>query len=417
MAQEAHQNRVARTLNEFLHLESAGGFLLMAAASLAILVANSPLDHFYHAFLESPVEIRVGPLELAKPLLLWVNDGLMAVFFFLVGLEVKREILEGHLSTLRQASLPAFGAVGGMVAPALIYWFFNASDPVAVRGWAIPAATDIAFALGVLTLLGSRVPPAIKAFLLSVAIFDDLGAIVVIAIYYTDQLSNFALVASGVLIAGLALLNYSRVYRVEIYWMFGIALWIAVLKTGVHATLAGVVVAAFIPLHPKASPRNRYEQSPLRYIEQRLHPWVAFAILPIFAFTNAGVPLAGVSFADLLNPIPLGILAGLVVGKQVGVFSACWIATRMGLASLPTGTTWAQIYATSILCGIGFTMSLFIASLAFKGGTAYPGLERLGILAGSLLAGVWGYFALRAATRKTPAATEVLTTISAGSTP
>jgi Na+:H+ antiporter, NhaA family len=383
----------ANLLQEFLALESAGGLVLMAAAVLALVVANSPLARAYEAFLDVPVQVRVGALEIAKPLILWINDGLMAVFFLLVGMELKREVVEGHLASLRQASLPAFAALGGMLGPAAIYAAINRGDAAALKGWAIPMATDIAFALGVLALVGSRVPPALKALLLSIAIFDDLGAIVVIAAFYTAGLSVASLGVAGVLIAGLAVLNRSGVARPAAYLVIGVPLWVAMLKSGVHSTLAGVIVALFIPLRGK----DDSAESPLRRLEHALHPWVAFGVLPIFAFANAGVPLAGLSPGDALHPIPLGIMAGLFVGKPIGILGLCALAVRLRLAALPEGVGWGPVAATGLLCGIGFTMSLFIASLAFEEGGAGPqGLDRLGILVGSLVSGVCGYLAIRA---------------------
>jgi NhaA family Na+:H+ antiporter len=284
-----------------------------------------------------------------------------------------------------------------MVAPAVFYLHFNNADPVASRGWAIPTATDIAFALGVLSLLGNRVPTALKAFLLSVAIFDDLGAIVIIAFFYTEGLSGLALGIVGVLVAGLALLNRLGVTRPAAYFLLGIALWIAVLKSGVHATLAGVVLAMFIPLRTKTPPGvDDHSVSPLRRLEHALHPWVAFGVLPLFAFANAGVPLLGLSLRDILHPVPLGIITGLFLGKQIGIMASCWIATRLRLAALPQAVGWSQLYGVALLCGIGFTMSLFIASLAFGSGDPFNGLERLGILFATAVSGVAGYFMLRA---------------------
>lgn len=381
-------------LKEFLRLESAGGLLLMGASVLALVIANSPLADAYQRVLDLPVEVRAGALGIAKPLLLWVNDGLMAVFFLLVGMELKREVVEGHLSDLRSATLPALAALGGMAGPAAIYVALNRHDPVALGGWAIPAATDIAFALGVLSLLGSRVPPALKAFLLSVAIFDDLGAIVIIALFYTAELSLTALVVAAVLVGALFWLNRAGVTRPAAYFLVAVPLWVAVLKSGVHATLAGVVVAMFIPIRTSGSPGA---PSPLHHLEHVLHPWVAFGVLPVFALCNAGVPLFGLSVADLLRPVPLGIAAGLVAGKLVGVTAMAWLAVRLGGAALPAGARWPHLIGTAMLCGIGFTMSLFIASLAFEPGAAdFAGLERLGILTGSLVAGLAGYALLRA---------------------
>ena len=393
---ESLADKVLKSLQDFLRLEAAGGLLLMGTATLALLVANSPLDRYYAALLELPLEIRIGTFGIAKPLLLWVNDGLMAVFFFLVGMELKREVLEGHLSSLQRASLPAFAAVGGMAVPAACYVALNWGDPVAMKGWAIPTATDIAFALGVLLLLGDRVPAALKAFLLSVAIFDDLGAIIVIAVFYTDQLSVLALSLAAALLVGLALLNRAGVMKPAAYVMLGIPLWVAVLKSGVHATLAGVAVAMFIPLRAPPTAAAGAPESLLAEVEHALHPWVAFGVLPLFAFANAGVSVLELSLADLLHPVPLGIVAGLFLGKQLGILAFCWVAIRARLAALPEGVGWRQLYGVAVLCGIGFTMSLFIASLAFEqGGAAYLGLDRLGILAGSLLSGLVGYLVLR----------------------
>jgi NhaA family Na+:H+ antiporter len=386
-----------KRLKEFLRLEAAGGLLLMAAAVLAMVVANSPLAASYAALLDLPLVIKIGTFGISKPLLLWINDGLMAVFFFLVGMELKREVVEGHLSSLRRASLPAFAAVGGMLAPAAIYAAFNWRDQVALKGWAITSATDIAFALGVLSLVGDRVPNALKAFLLSVAIFDDLGAIVVIALFYTAGLSLLALVVASVLVLGLVWLNRSGVTRPAAYFLLGVPLWVAVLKSGIHATLAGVVLAMFIPLRvPEKSHSWTAHKSPLHHLEHALHPWVAFGVLPIFAFANAGVSILELSIVDLLHPVPLGIATGLFLGKQVGIMAMSWLAVRMGIASLAEGVRWSHIYGTALLCGIGFTMSLFIASLAFEqGGATYLGLERLGVLSASLLAGLAGYVVLR----------------------
>ena len=389
----SYVDRALRTLQEFLRLEAAGGLLLMAATVLAMAVANSPAHGIYKAVLDRPLGIGVGTLRIDKPLLLWINDGLMAVFFLLVGLELKREMYEGHLSSLRRASLPAVAALGGLLTPAVIYAALNWHDPTALRGWAMPAATDIAFALGVLSLLGDRVPTALKAFLLSVAIFDDLGAIVIIALFYTAKVSLLALAIAAICVLALAWLNHAGVVRLAPYVLIGIPLWVAVLKSGVHATLAGVVLALFIPLRGESSSTV---ESSLHRLEHALHPWVAFGILPFFAFANAGVRLTGLSIADLLHPVPLGVIVGLFAGKQVGIIAACTVSVRLGIASLPQDVRWSQLYGITLLCGIGFTMSLFIASLAFEeGAVGMAGLERLGIVVGSLIAGLGGYIALR----------------------
>jgi NhaA family Na+:H+ antiporter len=397
MSAPSSLDRLLKPLSDFLRLEAAGGLVLMAAAVLALVIAHSPLAVPYRALLDLPAEFRIGGFEIAKPLLLWINDGLMAVFFFLVGMELKREVVEGHLSSLRKASLPAFAAAGGMLGPAAFYAAFNWGDPMAMGGWAIPTATDIAFALGVLSLLGSRVPTTLKAFLLSVAIFDDLGAIVVIALFYTSDLSLLSLAVAACLIVVLACLNRFGVTRPAAYFLVGFPLWVAVLKSGVHATLAGVVLAMFIPIRaPRQSESPPAVESPLHRLEHTLHPWVAFGVLPVFAFFNAGVSVAGLSVGDALHPVPMGIVAGLFLGKQVGVLVLCWVATRLRIAALPEGIGWWPVYGTALLCGIGFTMSLFIASLAFEhGDTAFLGLERLGILMGSLVAGACGFIVLR----------------------
>jgi NhaA family Na+:H+ antiporter len=388
---------MVKRLQEFLRLESAGGLVLMAASALALVVANSPLGPFYREFLGVEFEVRFGTAQLEKPLILWINDGLMAVFFLLVGLELKREILEGHLSSLRHALLPGFAAVGGMAVPALIYAAINWGDPVALEGWAIPAATDIAFALGILTLLGPRVPPALKAFLLSVAIFDDVGAIIVIALFYSAKLSVGAIVVAHFLALGLFVLNRKRVVSLGAYFLLGIPLWLAVLESGVHATLAGVVLALFIPYRatPGTSEMEEHE-SPLLHLEHSLLPWVSFGVLPVFAFANAGVPVLGLSLSDLIHPVPMGIVAGLLVGKFIGILGMSSLAVSLKVADLPKGLGWRHIQGAALLCGVGFTMSLFIASLAFEqGAEAYFGLERLGILMGSLVSGLAGYGFLR----------------------
>ncbi|HUP24513.1 MAG TPA: Na+/H+ antiporter NhaA [Thermoanaerobaculia bacterium] len=395
-ASDSLVDKALSRLNTFLHLEVAGGIVLVSTSVVAMLVANSPLAELYGRLLNVHLEVRIEDFRLAKPLLLWINDGLMAVFFLLVGLELKRELLEGHLSDLRRITLPAFAAVGGMVAPAAVYATFNWGDPAAMRGWAIPAATDIAFALGVLSLLGKRVPMPLKAFLLSVAIFDDLGAIVVIALFYTAELTWQAHVVATILTLVLFALNRAGVVRPAAYFVVGVPLWVAVLKSGVHATVAGVVLAFFIPLRRKGGGSYGDEDSPLHRLEHTLHPWVAFGVLPAFAFANAGVSLLDLSIADLLHPVPLGIVAGLFIGKQIGIMAMSWLAVRLRLGSLPEGVTWGHLYGAALLCGIGFTMSLFIASLAFEeGGASYLGLERLGILSGSLISAAAGYWVLR----------------------
>ncbi|MGE4545941.1 MAG: Na+/H+ antiporter NhaA [Pedobacter sp.] len=386
-----------QTIRDFLKLESSSGLILIGAMLLALICANSPLSILYDGLLQTSVEIHIGALHLAKPLLLWINDGLMAVFFLLVGLEVKREILEGELSSLPQIAMPGIAALGGMVVPAVIYAGINWSNPATMQGWAIPAATDIAFALGVMALLGKRVPGPLKLFLLTLAILDDLGAIVIIALFYTADLSVFSLVMAAIAVAGLAVLNRLGVTRIAAYVVLGVFLWVCVLKSGVHATLAGVVLAFAIPLRA----RDQHGHSPLRHLEHNLHPWAAFGILPVFAFANAGVSLAGLSPGDLFTPLPLGIAAGLFVGKQLGIVSFSWIGVKLGLARLPQGISWSEFHGMAVLCGIGFTMSLFIATLALgNAGPATGDAARLGVLLGSLVSSVSGYYLLRRATRK-----------------
>ena len=377
-------------LREFLRLESAGGIILMAAAVAALIIDNSPAAPLYDLLLTTPVSVSVGTFAIAKPLILWINDGLMAVFFFLVGLELKREMLEGELASRQQVVLPAMAAIGGMAGPALVYVLFNAGDETALRGWAVPAATDIAFALGILMLLGSRVPLALKVFLSALAILDDLGAIVIIAIFYTADMSWVSLAFAAVAIAALAALNIAGVRRVAPYILVGVFLWVCVLKSGVHATLAGVVMAFFIPLRPAQGS----DHSPLRDLEHRLHPWVAFLILPVFGFANAGVNLSDFGAEQMLASIPLGVALGLFVGKQVGVFGMTWLAFRLGLARKPEGTTLLMFYGVALLTGVGFTMSLFIGGLAFDN-AEYITMVKLGVLAGSLLSGLAGYGILR----------------------
>lgn len=391
------QNQLDSTIASFFKLESAGGLMLILAAVLAMILANSPLDHVYHWMLSMPVEVRVGPLEIAKPLILWINDGLMAIFFFLIGLELKREMLEGELSDKRNIILPGVGAIGGMAVPALIYLYFNYKDPVAVQGWAIPAATDIAFALGVLALLGSKVPTSIKIFLTSLAIFDDIGAIVIIAFFYTAKISALSLIIVALCIPVLAYLNRQNVTSKSPYILIGVIMWIAMLKSGVHATLAGVLLAMFIPLNSKSQPGY----SPLKSMEHDLHTIVAFFVLPVFAFANAGISILGVTSEQLLHSVPVGIGLGLFVGKQVGIFGLCWLFIKMKVTKLPAGMSWMSLYGTSAICGIGFTMSLFVGSLAFESaGVNEVFDERLGIILGSLASGVLGYFVLLASLKK-----------------
>lgn len=395
--------RPLTALQEFLKLESSGGIILVAMLLLALALVNSPLASYYDAFLTLPVEVRIGPLDIAKPMLLWINDGLMAIFFVLVSLEIKRELIEGELCTLRHAALPAFGAAGGMAVPALVYVLFNGGDPAALHGWAIPSATDIAFSLGVLSLLGRRVPVSLKVFLAALAILDDLGAIVIIAIFYT---SNLSLVSLGLALAGtlfLFLLNRLGVRRITPYVLTAIFLWVCVLKSGVHATLAGVALGLAVPLAP-----DEQGNSMLRQFEHGLHPWVAYCILPLFALANSGLPLHGVGLDAVTDPVVLGIALGLFLGKQLGVFSLSWLVIRLGWARMPQGATWLQFYGVAVLTGIGFTMSLFIGSLAFQPGT-FDAETRMGVLLGSIASAVLGYLLLHASGRQTKADTSAST--------
>lgn len=384
-------------LKNFLKLESTAGILLVLSAVLALIVSNSPLQELYRHLLDVPLSIALGELSINKPLLLWINDGLMAVFFLLVGLEVKREFLEGELSSGDQVILPAVAGLGGFVVPAAIYVAINWNSPETMEGWAIPAATDIAFALGVLTLLGSRVPLSLKVFLTTIAIFDDLAAILVIAVFYTQDLSVMALTWGAVGVAGLVLLNLAGVTRVSAYMLVGVFVWTCVLKSGVHATLAGIAVAMAIPLKSASD-----QHSPLTHLEHTLHPWVAYAILPVFAFANAGVSFSGISSEVLFGQVSIGIALGLFVGKQLGVFGPVWLMVKLGLARLPDGANWASVYGVALLAGIGFTMSLFIGSLAFERGQFdYLAATRVGVLAGSIVSAVAGYLLLKHATRHT----------------
>ncbi len=379
-------------MRDFLKLESASGIVLVMAGLVAMVAANTPLADAYQSLLQLPIKVQVGTFKLDKSLLIWINDLLMAIFFLLVGLEIKREVVAGELSDRHKVALPALAALGGMIVPAAIYAAVNWHDPVGIRGWAIPSATDIAFALGVLSLFGERVPVGLKIFLMTLAVLDDLGAIVVIALFYTSDLSVHALALAAIALGVLFALNRSGVMRIAPYVLVGTALWIFVLKSGVHATLAGVVTALFVPARDPAAPSH----PPASRLEHSLHPWVAFGILPFFAFANAGINLAGFSLQALLEPIPLGILLGLFVGKQVGVFGFAWVAVKAGLARLPEGVTFVQIYGAAILCGIGFTMSFFIGMLAFENTATGEVIvsDQLGILAGTLLSAIFGSLVL-----------------------
>ncbi|CAA6800746.1 MAG: Na+/H+ antiporter NhaA type [uncultured Campylobacterales bacterium] len=375
-------------VSNFFKFESAGGILLIVFAMLALIFANSPLKEYYHTLFDSHFTIAFGEFSLSKPFLLWVNDGLMAIFFFLVGLELKREIVEGELNGLKKAMLPAIGAIGGMVVPALIYVALNYDDPSALHGWAIPAATDIAFALGILALLGSRVPVSVKIFLTSLAIFDDIGAIVIIAIFYTHKISLMALGVSAICIGILWVLNRLNISERTMYVFVGLIMWVALLKSGVHATLAGVILALFIPMYSRAKPGY----SPLKNMEHDLHKTVAFIILPIFAFANSGIYFGDMSVDDVFHTVPVGIALGLFFGKQIGIFVFCYLGVKFGLTHLPKGMNNKILYATAALCGIGFTMSLFISGLAFSNDISFD--PRVGVMVGSLFSGIVGYVIL-----------------------
>jgi NhaA family Na+:H+ antiporter len=382
-------------IRDFFKMESAGGIILVIAAAIAMFVANSPLNEMYQGVLHSYV--------LGMSVSHWINDGLMAVFFLLIGLEVKRELLEGALKSKETAIFPAIAAVGGMLAPALIYVLFNSSNPEALQGWAIPAATDIAFALGIMALLGNRVPVSLKVFLLALAIIDDLGVVVIIALFYSGDLSTLALTVGFIATGVLFMLNNKHVTKLSVYLIVGAILWFAVLKSGVHATLAGVVIGFAIPLKG-----NKGEHSPLKHLEHALHPYVAFAILPVFAFANAGISLEGISISSLTGMLPLGIAMGLLIGKPLGIFAFSWGAVKLGVAKLPEGVNFMNIFAVSVLCGIGFTMSIFISSLAFgPTNVEFDTLARLGILMGSTTAAILGYFLLSVSLPKTAKQQEV----------
>ena len=381
-----------RAIVKFIRWETSAGILLVLMAVIAMIISNTPYVATYQHVLATKLTITYGDFGLSKPLNLWINDGLMAVFFLLVGLEIKRELLEGELNTYRKAILPCIAAVGGILVPSLIYTVINWGNPLALRGWAIPAATDIAFALGLLALLNKRVPVSLKILLTAIAIIDDLGAIAIIALFYTDYLSYPLLIAALMLFGLLLYFNSRGIERFLPYALVGIILWVCVLKSGIHATFAGVAVAIAYPMHSKSKPGY----SPLAHLEETLHPWVSYGVLPLFAFANAGVPLTGITLNTLLDPIPLGIGLGLLLGKQLGVFTFSWAAIKLKIAKLPTGASWAQLYGIAILCGIGFTMSLFIGGLAFAGhGVHYNVMVRVGVLAGSIVSAGFGYVTLR----------------------
>ncbi|WP_060825727.1 Na+/H+ antiporter NhaA [Sulfurospirillum cavolei] len=381
------------SIEEFIKKESSSGILLIVVTLTALLLQNSVLTDFYSRFLETPLQISFGSFGIAKPLLLWVNDGLMAVFFFLVGLEIKREILEGELSSRSQITLPLIAAIGGMITPAFVFAFFNYGDSFAMNGWAIPTATDIAFALGILSLLGPRVPPSLKIFLMALAIIDDLGAVVIIALFYTSKLSFMSMmVALGAMML-LVIMNRLGVVKKAAYILVGIVLWVAVLKSGVHATIAGVVLAFTIPLYSYTAQGERF--SMLKELEHDLHYWVAFLILPLFAFVNAGVDLKGASVQTLVSNVSLGIALGLFLGKQVGVFCFSYMAVKLKWAKLPEGSSFKQLYGVAVLTGIGFTMSLFVTTLAYNDSTVFFQADKLAILIGSFCSGIVGYLFLK----------------------
>ncbi|MGB7403114.1 MAG: Na+/H+ antiporter NhaA [Arcobacter sp.] len=384
-------------VNNFMKSETSSGIILIFVTIFALVLRNSFLSEYYYSFLHIPIHFSVNDLVIDKPLYLWINDGLMALFFLVVGLEIKRELLQGHLSSWSKISLPAFAALGGMLCPALIYFFFNQNDSNALNGWAIPTATDIAFSLGILSLLGKRVPVSLKIFLMALAIIDDIGAIVIIALFYTSNLSVEVLYVSLFIILVLFVMNRMGVATISLYFIVGIILWVTVLKSGVHATLAGIILAFAIPLKTKTDDKVN---SPVRHMEHNLHNWVAFFILPLFAFVNAGVDLREIDFTKMTHGVPLGIMLGLFFGKQLGVFLFSFIAVKLKLANIPKCTTWLQIYGIAVLTGIGFTMSLFIDSLAFNDDTRYFYTDRLAILIGSLFSGIFGYLILRFAKPK-----------------
>ncbi|MEE2943766.1 MAG: Na+/H+ antiporter NhaA [Pseudomonadota bacterium] len=383
-------------IQQFMQMEASAGLVLMGVAVLAMLFANTGLAELYTSVLDTNIRVGIGTFEISKPALLWINDGLMAIFFFLIGLEIKREVLLGELSSFDKAILPIMAAIGGMAVPGLVFVMINLGTPENLNGWAIPAATDIAFALGVLALLGSRAPVALKVFLLAVAIIDDLGAIIIIALFYTSELSTNALTFSMLGFAGAVILNRMGIQRIAPYIIIGVIMWVFVLKSGVHATLAGVLIALTIPLKEKNG-----EKALLYKVEHALHPWVAYMILPIFAFANAGVSLAGLSVSDLTQPLTLGIAAGLFLGKQVGVVALTFIGVKSGIAKLPDGINWLHLYGVACLTGIGFTMSLFVGSLAF-GADETMNAVRLGVIFGSVLSGLLGFAVLRSM-KATPA--------------
>jgi len=383
---------LTRALDKFFDKDSLGGLLLMLSALAAMLVANSAFLPYYEGALNARLSITINQEGLTKPLYLWINDGLMAVFFFLIGLELKRELLEGKLKNPRDVLLPGAAAVGGMALPALVFAWFNWGNAATINGWAIPAATDIAFALGILALVGTRAPTSLKVFLLTLAILDDLGAILIIAMFYTAELKVEYLAMALVPLAALYVMNRMKLHRIAPMVLVGTIMWFLVLKSGVHATLAGVLTAFFIPL------TDKWGKSPLHALENALAPYVLYLIVPIFAFANAGVVLTGMSLSALLAPLPLGIAAGLIIGKQVGIFGITWGVVKLGYAQKPYGANWLQIYGVACLAGIGFTMSLFIGGLSFED-PQLMNQVRLGVLGGSLVSAIIGFTVLMLAGR------------------
>ncbi len=379
-------------LLRLIHHEAFAGVLMMLAAALALIFANTSLSGAYYGFLNTKISLLVNDVGLAKPLLLWINDGLMAIFFFLIGLEMKREMVEGRLKNPRDVMLPGVAALGGMLAPMAVFLFLTRNNPELSAGWAIPAATDIAFAVGVLALLGKRIPSSLKIFLLTLAILDDMGAILIIALFYGSGVDTGYLAMALVPLAGLIALNLRGTHRIAPFILLGAVMWYLVLKSGIHPTVAGVVTAFTIPI------KDRFGKSPLLSLEHSLHPYVVYFIAPVFALANAGIDLSGISMADVVAPLPLGIAAGLFLGKQIGVFGASFLLVKSGLASLPHGANWMMIWGISMLAGIGFTMSLFIGSLSYQG-DAMMNMVRLGVMLGSAVAAIAGYLVLRRATR------------------
>ncbi|CAA2930146.1 Na+/H+ antiporter NhaA [Arsenophonus endosymbiont of Bemisia tabaci] len=389
-------------IRQFLKLEAASGVLLIIAAILALIMANTPLQGIYQQFLNISIAVKISVLDIDKPFLLWINDGLMTIFFLVVGLEVKRELIEGSLAGRDKAIFPAVAAVGGMLLPALVYLFFNANDEIARQGWAIPAATDIAFALGIMALLGKRVPTELKVFLLALAIIDDLGVIIIIALFYTKSVSIIALRLAMLSLLVLIWMNWRKVENTSAYLVVAVILWVCILKSGIHATLAGVIVGFLIPL------KEGQNNSPSEQLEHLLHPWVAYLILPLFAFANAGIQLDGVTLTNLASALPIGVALGLLIGKPTGIFLFSWLALKLGVAKLPAKINLKQIFSVSVLCGIGFTMSMFIASLAFEGLDNFSTYARLGILIGSTLAGILGLLLLNSVLPKKPISTKAV---------